>query len=307
MLLRILPMLLCAATVLGQEPRELPAAPQDQFDARDAAAEMHQSLREEAGVAATPILLLGTFHFLGSPSDERSSGDAGIFSPVRQAQVEEVLTLLEEFRPTKIALEFPVASQAELAAQYEAFVREGGPEAADERYQLGFKLARRLGLETVYAIDAEGRWLEPRTDPTTYAREHEQTRRLRDEYAGPIANAARRVDSIIQEQTLRDALLFLNTPERLNDSLAEYLMKKLTVGTGAEYPGADGFVSQWYNRNLRIYANILRIIDSPEDRILVIIGAGHAPILAHLLDASLHFDLVAVDAVLGYDRPGAPR
>ncbi len=31
----------------------------------------------------------------------------------------------------------------------------------------------------------------------------------------------------------------------------------------------------WFQRNIRIYRNILSVIDSPNDRILVIYGAGH--------------------------------
>ena len=34
-------------------------------------------------------------------------------------------------------------------------------------------------------------------------------------------------------------------------------------------------MAQWYQRNIRIYHNIVHLIDSPNERILVIYGAGH--------------------------------
>ena len=41
----------------------------------------------------------------------------------------------------------------------------------------------------------------------------------------------------------------------------------------------------WYFRNVRIYASILRSTE-PGDRLLVFYGAGHVPVLRHLLSAS---------------------
>jgi pheromone shutdown protein TraB len=41
--------------------------------------------------------------------------------------------------------------------------------------------------------------------------------------------------------------------------------------------------ARWYERNLKIASNVLRIIDSPSDRVLVIIGAAHGPILREIL------------------------
>jgi hypothetical protein len=44
---------------------------------------------------------------------------------------------------------------------------------------------------------------------------------------------------------------------------------------------ATDLVSDWFNRNLRIYANVVHLIDSPHARILVIFGAGHLGWLRH--------------------------
>jgi len=41
-----------------------------------------------------------------------------------------------------------------------------------------------------------------------------------------------------------------------------------------DYAGPD-LLAAWYQRNIRIYNNIVRLVESPNDKILVIYGAGH--------------------------------
>ena len=52
---------------------------------------------------------------------------------------------------------------------------------------------------------------------------------------------------------------------------AEYLVR---YGDPFDYAGSD-LLAAWYQRNIRIYRNIVALIDSPSDRILVIYGSGH--------------------------------
>ena len=37
--------------------------------------------------------------------------------------------------------------------------------------------------------------------------------------------------------------------------------------------------ADWYKRNFRIFSNVLQIIESPNDRVLVIFGQGHGAYL----------------------------
>ena len=60
----------------------------------------------------------------------------------------------------------------------------------------------------------------------------------------------------------------------------------LLRGEPGDYLGADGFVSGWYTRNLRIYSNIVRELRGPDERVVVIFGAGHVPILRELFLAT---------------------
>lgn len=57
----------------------------------------------------------------------------------------------------------------------------------------------------------------------------------------------------------------------------------------------------WYNRNLRIFANLLRIIEREDERILLVIGSGHLGILRHAVETSPEYQLVEVEGYLGED------
>jgi hypothetical protein len=45
-------------------------------------------------------------------------------------------------------------------------------------------------------------------------------------------------------------------------------------GEPGDYAGPD-LLAAWYQRNIRIYHNIVKLVESPNERILVIYGAGH--------------------------------
>jgi hypothetical protein len=66
------------------------------------------------------------------------------------------------------------------------------------------------------------------------------------------------------------------------------LLSLLTSGDA--YVGID-WVQGWYARNLRIYANLARIIESSQDRVLVVFGSGHITLLSQFLTDSALFEL----------------
>ena len=99
------------------------------------------------------------------------------------------------------------------------------------------------------------------------------------------------------QRTLREHLLALNSAEEVRLGHGHYLTGSIAAGDGTEYPGADG-VTWWYNRNLRIFSNLLRGTEKG-DRVVVIIGAGHLSILQHAIAASPDLRLVPVATVLG--------
>ena len=103
--------------------------------------------------------------------------------------------------------------------------------------------------------------------------------------------ASARGDSMKAGMTLAAYLRFMNEPAQLRASHGQYLVGQIEVGGDGDYIGAD-MRTAWFNRNLRIYSNVQRAVSTPGDRLLLIIGAGHVPILRHLVESSPELALV---------------
>ena len=76
-----------------------------------------------------------------------------------------------------------------------------------------------------------------------------------------------------------------NEPQGRRADHQAYL-RSARIGLGAQYPGANWVAHSWYARNLKIFVNLTRITESTEDRILLIIGAGHVFLVQQFLEDS---------------------
>jgi len=222
-------------------------------------------------------------------------------SPARQRELDHVLTKLAAWKPTRIAIEQDVDRQRRLDSLFTRYPGDGLDTLRNEIYQIGFKLAKRLGLSGVAAVDADARQLD------SAMTEQEWGNRQKALVRGPLSATNwdarftalyRADDSLKTIRSLSETLIYVNSPERLTTGHGHNLVNNLLNGTPGDYFGADGFVSAWYNRNIRIYSNFVRLIRTPEERVLVIIGAGHVPILRHLMQSSPVVRLDEVSAVL---------
>jgi hypothetical protein len=245
------------------------------------------------------ILLLGTFHFSNPGLDSyKPEHDIDIFSERRQAELREVLDRLEGFRPTKIAVEAKPENQKALDEKYRAYLEGEHELSSNEIEQIGYRLARRLGHERVWAVDAERRFYEPWVDPDEYAAEHGQTEVSKDPWPDRYEALYRYEDRLKLEQSLGEHLLFLNRPDVARWHAGRYFVESFKAGVGDDYPGVDSKIA-WYNRNLRIFANLLRIKEREDERILLVIGSGHLGILRHAVESSPECRLVELEEYLG--------
>ena len=257
------------------------------------------AIREEP---APRVLILGTFHFQDAGLDAyKPVFPFDVRSPARQRELEEVLDRLAAWRPTRIAVEARPERQPRLDSLFAVYPANGMDTLRQELYQVGFRLAKRLGLAGVVAVDAPARNFD-----STMTRD-EWTRRSKALARGPLsatdwdgrfAALYRADDSLKTVRSLRETLLYVNSAERLRAGHGHYLVGDLLNGAPGDYFGADGFVSAWYNRNIRIYSNVTRLARNPEERILLIFGAGHVPILQHLFESTPVLRLDDVRSVL---------
>jgi len=248
------------------------------------------------------VLVLGVFHFKDAGLDGyKPQYDVDIMSVSRQSEIREIVRCLSDYHPTKIAVEAHADRAEKLKSEYDSYLADKFDLPANEIYQLGFRLARGNGHDRVYPVDAKARWYQPFVNPWEYAVEHGQDTLL-DSVEAPWEEFYESLyeyeDRQKAQQSLIETFLQINVPDRLAVGHGHYLIGTFKAGFGDEYPGADAKTG-WYNRNLRIFANLTRLTEGPGERLLLIIGAGHVPIIRHAIEASPQYRLVELDQFLG--------
>ncbi len=248
--------------------------------------------------ATAKLLILGTFHFKDAGLDDyKPEVDIDILSAARQAELTDVLERLAEFAPTKILIESNQDRQGVMDERYRQFLADKFELQANEIYQVAFRLGKKLGHDRLYGVDVSGRNYKDLPESEAYAIEHGQEFPEADLWDERLTELYKVEDHSKANQTLREYFLYLNSADRLRIGHGHYVLSYLGLGDEEEFPATDSVTGWWYNRNLRIYSRILRVME-PGDRLLLLIGAGHVPIIQHAADASPEIDLIGVAEVL---------
>lgn len=241
----------------------------------------------------TPVLLIGTFPFGASSGSEEpgepKSRAVDMKTPERQAELDTLVERLAAFRPTKVLVQAPYSMEGQLAVQYARYRFGAYSLGQNEVHQVGFRLARRLNHDRVYGIDVLHRWWEPGIEEA--AKGNPIAGEVWERIRGRLDdNRGEHTDLNLEGRTVAEVLVDLNRTEPGRSGLEDYLTEWIRLVDGENYAGAD-LVGNWYHRNLRIYANLMRLVQ-PDDRLLVYYGSSHVPVLRHLLTASGRFTLV---------------
>lgn len=215
------------------------------------------------------VLVLGTFHMANPGHDIFNLQVDDVLAPKRQKEMAETVAALKRFRPNKIALEASFGTD-KMMKNYQAYLEGKYELTRNERDQLGLRLAKELGQKQVYSIDVDGDF--PFDKVQEYAKRSGKQRAL-DQYMAAYPKVIEKESKTLKEGTVSDLLLLLNSEESVRGDQESY-MDFAEFADGKEYPGPD-LLAEWYRRNARIFANLRSIIASPEDRVLVIYGAGH--------------------------------
>jgi hypothetical protein len=242
------------------------------------------------------VMLVGTFHFDNPGLDAyKHRFGVDILSPARQREVEDVVTRLAAFRPTKVAVEWSRERQVQLDSLYREYRAGRLQPRASEVFQLGFRLAARLGHERVYAVNVERHEaLMGSVEPHIPELEHADST---DAWRARYRRWRAWDDSMKATRTLAAHLRHLNDPATIRRDHGSYLTGFFTVGGDSSYVGPD-FIAGWFDRNLRIFRNLQRITDRADERILVVYGAGHLATLRHFVESSPEYRLVEAAELL---------
>ncbi len=219
--------------------------------------------------AGPEVLVLGTYHMSNPGRDIFNTEADDVLAPRRQAEIERVIAVLQQFRPTKIAVEADVNNDR-VGARYAEYVSGEHELTRNETEQLGFRLAKMLGHETVYPVDTDGEFPFPRLVKYAKATGREAEIDALMEEGGKDSEA---LSAYLASHTILETLLHMNSDEYAAAGVGGYF-RMAELGEPWDWAGAD-LVADWFRRNMRIYTNIVQLVDSPDERVLVIYGAGH--------------------------------
>ncbi len=233
------------------------------------------------------VMIVGAYHFVSKANVHTMVVDDPA-TPKRQAEIIELVSQLARFAPTKIVLE-QTSGTSDLEHHYTDYLRGTVELSPSENYQVGFRLAKLIGLRKIHTISA---WTDFDYDAVkAFAKSHAQEGLI--DAADNLAKESIDECTDIQERgSIIEVYRYLNSDRaiRLNNAQYMYLAR---VGDAKTYVGAN-LVAQWHLRNLEMYARLTRLIDSPNDRILVLYGQGHSYLLRDFVRESP--DITLIDA-----------
>jgi Family of unknown function (DUF5694) len=219
--------------------------------------------------ARPEILVLGVYHMSNPGHDIHNMQADDVLSPKRQLEMAQLIEVLKRFHPTKIAIEASVGSKR-VAQEYADYLAGKYVLSRNEDDQIGYRLAKELGHRAIHPVDEDGDF--PWQRVVNYAKANGVTEKL-DAVSAGWGTLVKEQGDFLGSHTVLETLEFMNSDSRVARDMGLYFAVA-RFGEPFEYAGPD-LLAAWYQRNIRIYRNIVALIDSPSERILVIYGSGH--------------------------------
>jgi hypothetical protein len=249
-----------------------------------------------ANVLQAEVLLLGSYH-MGNPGRDLVNMKADdVLAPKRQTEIEELTEVLERFHPTKIAVEWDVASQSALDRRYGEYLSGKRELERDETQQIGFRLAKKLGLKKLYAIDTM--WDFPYGSVVNWAKAHGRTAEL-EAVSRVSAEQARQENEYLSTHSVLDYYRRINSPQSRATDAAFYA--RLGHFGDDDDPAGARLLMRWHERNTFILTSLLGVME-PGDRVLVIYGAGHMTHLRRFIGDDPTLKLRSLEELLASDK-----
>ena len=242
------------------------------------------------------IMILGSGHLANWGADRINYRMDDVLAPKRQAELQQFVEQLARFKPTKIAVEADERWETELQEEYNGYLQDNFQLERHEIHQIGFRLAKEMGHPKVHCVDYFRDDPMIREDPEdrltdygAFAEENNQMHllgspakmegKMTQDEDGKIWIEPEKYEPII------DMYIKINQDEKTRTNLRDYL-RIARIGLRDEYPGANWVAHFWYPRNLKTFVNLTRITESEDERILLIIGAGHLGFLKQIVEDS---------------------
>jgi hypothetical protein len=250
------------------------------------------------------VLAIGFDHL--SQLYTKQAAQSDVFSPKKQAELAQLRARLAKFKPDLILVETEPREQPYLDSLYAPYQQGTLPLTAvpygrSEIYQVGFALAKALQLPAPRGIN-----YYVATSQSLLRSGHNIALFQHDLQA--LQTTARPLKRLVQHDSLSvyDYIALMNQPQLLALSHRAIYNTPAYVTDGAfssanppdvsqvdtAYIGVQ-YISLFYNRNLKIYANLLRVQQQTQaQRLLVLYGQNHIAVLEELLRVNPAYQVV---------------
>lgn len=227
------------------------------------------------------IILLGSYHFM-----EEMKID--IFSKLTQNEIENLVKKMLDYCPTKVFIEAPMNEQHSIEKAYNRIEKVDFTDIVsmrnrqlgeikikgknypihmnNEAIQIGFRLAKYMNHEKVYAVD----------DTDFFEYEAQLLAQYKIEYPSEYdfnVKCRNELEKKVNADSFMKKMKYLNSKE-WSERMHKYYYEDIKqVGKNTNCLGKEKIL-KWEVRNERIVSNIRRYIDE-NDRVVIIYGAGH--------------------------------
>jgi hypothetical protein len=240
--------------------------------------------------AQKQVLLIGTFHFDNPGADAVKVKSVDILSVDSQKQLDAIAEKIGEFRPTKIFIEWNNKDQNTLdtlyqlykAGKYDAYIKEKYKEKnkldffkKSELFQLGFRAGKKAGLDSICAFDYK---MGLPFDTVMKVIQSAGQKTLMNDINNSMAKTAQDFNDKASKLNLLELIEDANTPQSRLENNGVYIKLLNRAGLQGNFAGADA-VATWYKRNLYMYALVQKKILPKDERIMILVGAGHASMI----------------------------
>jgi hypothetical protein len=240
----------------------------------------------------TQVMVLGSYHFSNPGLDAVNLEADDVLSERRQREIQILAETLAEWRPTKIVVERVVPAPTFLDSRYADYEKSLAT-LRGEDVQIGYRVAKMLDHPAVYGFDEQPQGDEPDYFPMgplmEFAKENDQQNVVAGLMAIVEAKMAEE-QAAMEGRSIAANLLMHNDPEVLTSMHDRLYYGLIEIGDGEDQPGAV-LNAMWYMRNAKMFAK-MDMVAEPGDRVLMIVGSGHATWMRHFAQRTPRYSLV---------------
>jgi hypothetical protein len=245
------------------------------------------------------VLLVGSSHWNNYNQkglDVAQSNEIDILSGEYQSQLADIADSIVAFNPSKIFVERTVSYQPRLDSLYQLYrTTDWGDDKRNEIYQLGFRVADMLDHSRVYGIDYHGTSFN--YGEAMKAMEDAGQTGLISKVQESIKAYEETYNQIVKDRTpLKDIFIFFNNEAQRQDNLGWYYNIVNRGGDLEDFSGSF-LASEWIRRNLHTYALIQKYVQPEDERIMILMGAGHTAVLHDLISYNPEWRIIPLDNI----------